>query len=148
GFDQDRAPAYRCLIRSTGLTDAVSASGALEKSPASFNNRLRRSLESSDDMSREERTISLNSVSGLVPFTKAFNTKKAAAIAKKIEKRKMAMLNGRLTSVTNSAFTSYFLAGKSIDDIVNVMKSAERSEESIKKSYEAWLKSVLTAKLE
>ncbi|KAG3184438.1 hypothetical protein PC128_g13736 [Phytophthora cactorum] len=60
----------------------------------------------------------------------------------------MAMLNGRLTSVTNSAFTSYFLAGKSIDDIVNIMKSAERSEESIKKSYEAWLKSVLTAKLE
>ncbi|KAG3110184.1 hypothetical protein PI124_g9614 [Phytophthora idaei] len=129
-------------------TDAVSASGALEKSPASLNNRLRRSLESSDDMGREERTISLKSVSGLVPFTKAFGTKKAAAVAKQIEERKMAMLNGRLTSVPNSEFTSYFLAGKSIDDIVNVMKSAERSEESIKKSCKAWLKSVLTAKLE
>ncbi|KAF1780136.1 hypothetical protein GQ600_908 [Phytophthora cactorum] len=105
-------------------TDAVSTSGALEKSPASFNNRLRRSLESIDDMSTEERAISVKSAIALVPFTKDFYAKKAAAIAKQIDERKTAMLNGKLPSVPNSEFTSHFLAGKSIEDIVNVMKGA------------------------
>ncbi|KAF4138095.1 hypothetical protein GN958_ATG12704 [Phytophthora infestans] len=131
-------------LASLACIDAVSGSGVLEKTPVSVKHRLRRSV---DDLHKEERAVSWKSVSAVVPLTKAYNSKMAAALAKRIERRKVAMLEGKLPSARASEFTSYFLAGKSMEEIVNIMKVSGRSGKAIKKDYKAWLKSVLKQKI-
>ncbi|POM81096.1 Secreted RxLR effector peptide protein [Phytophthora palmivora] len=127
----------------------------------SISSRLRRHLESfespDDEGLKEERGgngFSFKSIGEKIPFTKlhkeATDVKKAAANEKRLEEIRNSMIRNQRDEYLNSKFAQFFLASKTVDDVVSDMKNAGKLDveiTSVKNAYSEFLDGLLHPKI-